>query len=332
MYFTNSNSPFLREALFIKKNKQRWEKVQQQPALDADEMAANFTRLVDDLAYAKTFYPGSKVTRFLNSQAAKIYLGIYKNRKEESNRLAKFWKYDLPLTIRRHHTVLLFSFIVFTVFFAVGFFSAGHDETFVRDVLGDGYVNMTEKNIQEGHPFGVYNSGNSFWMWVGIMINNIIVSLMYFVKGLALGIFSVTAMIKEAMRLGAFEQFFFAHGFGLQSVLVISIHGILEISSIIISCAAGVVMGKSLLFPGTQTRLAAWKRGTKDGVKIVIGLVPVFAIAAFFEGFVTRHAAMPRWLSLLILLLSLSFVTGYFVLYPIILEKKRSSISSETTP
>ncbi|MEJ0101780.1 MAG: hypothetical protein WDO19_04100 [Bacteroidota bacterium] len=65
--------------------------MQQDPSREADEMAKDFTQLVDDLAYAKTFYRSSKVTQFLNSQAAKIYLDIYKNRKEESNRLVNFW-------------------------------------------------------------------------------------------------------------------------------------------------------------------------------------------------------------------------------------------------
>jgi len=295
--------------------------VQQDPSREADEMAKDFTQLVDDLAYAKTFYRTSKVTQFLNSQSAKIYLDIYKNRKEESNRLVKFWKYDLPLTIRKHHRVILFTFIIFCVFFAVGFFSSSHDESFVREVLGDDYVSMTEKNIEEGNPFGVYKSGNSFWMWIGIMINNIMVSLTYFVKGIFLGVLSVTSMVLEAMRLGAFEQFFFGKGVGLQSVLIVSIHGVLKIFSIIVSSAAGVVMGTSYLFPGTMTRLKAFKRGTKDGVKIVIGLIPFFAIAAFFEGFVTRHSEMPKWLSGFLLLTSVSFILWYFVIYPIRLQK-----------
>jgi hypothetical protein len=66
----------LREALFIKKNKDRWLKDQHMPPDDPDEMAASFTQLVDDLAYAKTFYPSGKVTHYIP-----IYLDIYKNRK-----------------------------------------------------------------------------------------------------------------------------------------------------------------------------------------------------------------------------------------------------------
>ena len=285
-------------------------------------MASEFTRLIDDLGYAKTFYPTSKVTQYINSLATRIYLNIYKNRKEESNRLFNFWKYDVPLTIRKHHLTLLFTFILFILFFAVGFFSAANDANFTRDVLGNNYVDMTEENIEEGNPFGVYRSGNSFLMWLGLMINNIMVSLMYFAKGIFFGILSIYSMIKEAIRLGAFEHMFFAKGLGAKAAVTVLIHGMLELTAIIIASGAGLVLGKSFLFPGTISRWKALQIGVKDGVKIVIGLMPVFAIAAFFEGFVTRNYNMPILLSAVLLLISASFIIGYFILYPMRLQKR----------
>lgn len=309
--------------MFIKRNKDRWEKVQQGAATDPDEMATNFIQLVDDLAYAKTFYPTSRVTHYINSLAARIYLGIYQNRKEESNRIVNFWKRDLPLTIRKHHGVILFSFIIFAVFFSIGFFSSMKDDSFVRQMLGDDYVNMTEENIENGNPFGVYQSGSSFLMWVGFMINNIMVSLMYFVRGIAFGVLTITALMKESVRIGAFEYMFYAKGLGGQAVVTILLHGLLELTAIIIACAAGIVLGKSFLFPGTIKRLDALRQGAKDGVKIVIGLMPVFAVAAFFEGFVTRHYKMPLFLSLSLLAVSATFVIWYFILYPVRLQRKK---------
>ena len=87
-------------------------------------MARDFVQLVDDLSYAKTFYPSSRVTRYINALASKIYLGIYQNRKEESNRLVRFWKYDVPLTVYKHWRIMLFSFFVFFLFYTVGFYTA----------------------------------------------------------------------------------------------------------------------------------------------------------------------------------------------------------------
>jgi uncharacterized membrane protein SpoIIM required for sporulation len=314
----------LREALFIKKNKDRWERVTHMPSDDPDEMAKDFTQLVDDLAYAKTFYPNGKVTKFINTRAAAIYLGIYKNRKEENNRLVTFWKYDLPLTMRKHHGTMLFAFLLFAVFFAVGFFLAKQDESIVRQVLGDGYVDLTQDNIDKGNPFGIYQSGNAVLTWLGIMVNNIIVSLQYFVKGILVGIPTVISLIGEAIRIGAFEQFFFSRGLGLQSILTVFIHGTLEITAIIIAGGAGIVLGKSILFPGTVKRIDSVRTAAKDGVKIVIGLLPVFIVAAFFEGMVTRHYTMHWIFSGSILLASAGFIIWYFVVYPILLQKKLS--------
>jgi uncharacterized membrane protein SpoIIM required for sporulation len=277
-------------------------------------------QLVDDLSYAKTYYPTSRVTKYINALASKIYLGIYQSRKEESNRLLRFWKYDVPLTVNKHGRIMLFSFFVFALFYTVGFFTAKQDPTFIREVFGNRYVDETEKNIAEGNPFGIYQGGNSFFMWIGIMINNIIVSFIAFGKGILLGLFSLQALGKEAMRVGVFNYMFFAKGHGTGFVLAVMIHGLLELTAIIMACAAGVVMGTSYLFPGTQSRMNAFKEGVKDGVKIVVGLIPVLTLAAFYEGFVTRYYKMPVVLNLFILLSSAALIAYYFIMYPMKLK------------
>ena len=292
-------------------------------------MAKDFTQLVDDLAYAKTFYPSSKVTRYINSEASKIYLSIYKNRKEESNRLVTFWKYDLPLTIRKHHKVVFFVFIVFLIFFSIGFFVSQQDEGVARDFFGDRYVDKTLENIAEGNPFGIYESGNPFLSWLLLMIHNIRVSLLMFAAGIFAGIPSLYLLAQNAAMVGIFDQFFAAKGLGIQFFLVVFVHGTLELTAIIISGAAGLVLGKSFLFPGTIRRIDAFKQGAKDGVKIMIGLMPVFALAAFFEGFITRLYNDVSVLTTIITSMSVVFVVWYFVIYPIRLGKKMTSQLNE---
>jgi uncharacterized membrane protein SpoIIM required for sporulation len=314
----------LREGLFIKKNKERWEKINSQLATDADEMAGDFTRLLDDLSYAKTFYPFSKVTRYINALASRIYLSIYKNRKEESNRLVTFWKYDLPLTIHKHHRVVFFSFIVFMIFFSIGFFTSMQDENMARTIMGDHYVNMTEENIENGNPFGVYETGNPFLSWLGLMIHNIKVSFLIFVSGLFCAVPSIYLLGQNAVMVGVFDHFFMVRGFGVDFFLVVFVHGTLELTAIIIAGAAGIVLGKSFLFPGTVKRLDAFKQGAKDGVKIMIGLIPVFALAAFFEGFITRLYNDISVLTTIIFFLSVLFVIWYFIIYPARLARKKS--------
>src|ERR1044072_1250232 len=108
--------------------------------------------------------------------------------------------------------------------------------------------------------------------------------------------------------LGVFEYMFFQHDLGFKSILVVFKHGTLEISALILAGCAGLIMGNSILFPGSYTRLQSFMQATKDAVKILISLVPIFITAAFFEGFVSRHTGMPVWLNLLILAISLLFI------------------------
>lgn len=313
----------MREGLFIKKNKARWDKIQQGLSADADETARDFVQLVDDLSFAKTFYPTSRATKYINGLASKIYLGIYQNRREESSRLLRFWKYDVPLTVYKHWRIMLFATFVFALFYTVGFFTAKHDPSFVREVFGAEYLQKTEDNIEAGNPFGIYQSGDSFWMWIAIMINNIIVSFKYFGEGLVLGIFSLKELGQESMRVGVFNYLFFSKGMGDRFVLAVMIHGLLELTAIVLACAAGAVMGTSYLFPGTRSRLDAFKEGVKDGVKIVVGLVPVLMVAAFYEGFVTRYYNMPLPLNLLLLASSAAFIVFYFIVHPYRLAQKQ---------
>src|SRR5882762_135715 len=182
---------YVREGLFIKKNIDKWKDYQYKPATDPDEMADQFTELVNDLGYSKTFYPHSKVTQYLNGLASRIYLGIYRNKKERASRILSFWKTELPTIVRRYHREIFYSFLVFTLFAVLAAFSAAHDETFVRGVLGDRYMDMTEDNIAKGDPFGVYKQENQWSMFTWIAVNNIKVSFMVFVCGFLLSIGTV---------------------------------------------------------------------------------------------------------------------------------------------
>jgi uncharacterized membrane protein SpoIIM required for sporulation len=180
---------------------------------------------------------------------------------------------------------------------------------------------MTEANIAKNDPFAVYKQQNEFLMFLYIGGNNIYVALVTFVSGVFASVGTVFALFRNGIMLGSFQYFFFSKNLGMASILVIWIHGTLEISSIVIAGAAGLVLGNSILFPKTFSRIESLKRGAKHGMKIAIGLVPIFIVAAFFESFVTRHTEMPMWLSVSILAASLIFIIWYVIIYPNKLSK-----------
>jgi uncharacterized membrane protein SpoIIM required for sporulation len=316
----------VKEITFLNQNADKWQQfetlISTKGNSDPDLMADLFIQITDDLSYSKTNYPKSKTTQYLNSIAARVHQEIYKNKKEKSNRIASFWKYELPFIFKNSQKQLLYAFLIFSVSMLIGIVSSAYDDSFVRLILGDRYVNMTLDNIDKGDPMAVYKSMNQIDMFLGITINNIQVAFMCFALGLFFSFGTGAVLFYNGIMLGSFQYFFYAKGLLLPSMLTIWIHGTLEISAIVIAGCAGLVVGNSLLFPKTYSRSVSFIKGAKQGVKIVVGLVPVFIVAGFLESFVTRYTQMPIWLSLLIIGGSLFFIIWYFIIYPVVLNRR----------
>ena len=311
----------MNESSFIKQNKKKWGNfesiIKGGMQCPTDQQAEIYIKLMDDLSFARTHYSNSNLTTYLNSLASSMHLSIYKNKKEESNRFINFWKIELPQIMSESLRYVLISFVIFSVSGIIGALSAAHDDTFVRLIMGDQYVNMTLANIEKGDPMAVYKQMGQTEMFLGITFNNVKVSFIVFVTGVFTSIFSAFLLFQNGIMLGAFQYFFYQKGLLMTSVLTIWIHGTLEISAIVIAGAAGIIMGNGILFPGTFSRMESFKRNARKGLKIVVGLVPVFILAGFLEGFVTRMTEMPDIIKIAIILGSAIFVFIYFIFIPI---------------
>ncbi|MBC6435917.1 stage II sporulation protein M [Nostoc sp. HG1] len=181
-----------------------------------------------------------------------------------------------------------------------------------------------------GISYSFHASMESTSMFFAIAFNNIGVAIATFALGIFLCVGTIVKLFQTGLMLGSFEYYFFSKGLGFKSILVVFLHGTLEIWAIVIAGAAGLILGNSILFPKTFTRSVSLLKGGKDGVKILIGLIPVFIVAAFIEGYITRYANMPIALSSSILISSLLFIVWYFILYPMRLRRRiENSIANE---
>ncbi len=310
----------MKEVTFIRRNIEKWkniEKVVEKAArLSPDQLADAYTDLTADLAFAQTHYPNSRITIYLNNLASALHNEIYRNKKERWSRIITFWMREVPLTMYDARRELLVSFIIFIVSVLIGILSTAYDPDFVRLILGDRYVDMTLNNIANGTPMAVYGSSSETPMFLGITFNNIMVSFYCFVMGIFTSFGTGYVLFTNGIMVGAFQAFFYQHGLLWESSLAIWLHGTLEISAIIVAGAAGLALGNGWLFPGTYSRLESFRRGAKRGMKIVVGTIPIFIMAGFIEGFLTRHTELPDILRLGIILLSLAFIIFYYIYLP----------------
>jgi uncharacterized membrane protein SpoIIM required for sporulation len=309
----------MREAAFVKLNQKRWlefEKKLNSGKAQPDMLAEIFIQLTDDLSFARTQYPDSRTTKYLNSLTSKFHLEIYKNKKEDKNRFITFWRYELPEVMWGVRKPMAYAFLIFIVSILMGVVSTLNDDTFVRLIMGDDYVNMTLENIKNGNPTNVYARDSQMDSFFMITLNNIYVSFRIFVFGVFTSLLSGFMLFYNGIMVGTFFTFFYAENQAAQGLPVIMLHGTIELTSIVIAAAAGFVMGNSILFPGTYSRLESFKLGAVTGMKMIVGLVPFFIVAGFIESFITRYAFMHWSFKVLIIGVSAGIMIYYFILYP----------------
>lgn len=310
----------MKEVTFIRRHIEKWKEtekvVEQAKRLSPDQLANAYTDLTADLAFAQTHFPASRITIYLNNLASALHNEIYRNRREKWTRIITFWTQEVPQTMYDARRELLVSFLIFIASTLIGILSAANDPDFVRLILGNGYVDMTLNNIANGEPMAVYNGSSEVPMFLGITFNNVMVSFNCFAMGILTSFGTGYMLFSNGVMIGAFQTFFYQQGLLGESMLAIWLHGTLEIWAIIVAGAAGLALGNGWLFPGTYSRLASFRRGAKRGLKIVIGTVPVFIMAGFIEGFITRHTELPNALRLGLILISLAFILFYYIYLP----------------
>lgn len=310
----------MREKRFVDQNKEEWARFEQitssKESINPAEISDLFSKITGDLSYARTHYPKRSIRVYLNHLAQRIFLRLYRQRGTKFKNFKKFWTDDLPLALYHAKKELNLSLIFFLGSMAIGILSSVHDPEFPAVILGGDYVEMTERNIAEGNPMGVYKTSDEFDMFFRITLNNLMVAFRTFVLGAFFGIGTLIIMLYNGIMVGTFQYFFIERDLLQESFLTIWMHGALEISSIVIAGAAGLTMGRGLLFPGTLPRRHAFILGARRAMKIMVGLVPLFILAGFIEGFFTRLTEMPDLLRGSFILMCFAFVGAYFWWYP----------------
>ncbi|KOS07931.1 hypothetical protein AM493_19120 [Flavobacterium akiainvivens] len=323
----------MREVAFIKQNKEKWLEFEQaifgKAKKNPDDLASLYIQLVNDLSYAQTYYPKSKTVTYLNHLAAITYQKIYKTKREDTNRIVHYFKTEVPLIMYEYRRYVLYAFLLFFTFVGLGVLSSTKDDTFIRLILGDGYVNMTLENIKEGNPVAVYKSGSNWGSAIGITLNNLRVGAIMFTTGLLAGLGTFYCLFQNSVMLGAFQYMFYEQKVFWASVRGIWIHGAMEIFGMVIEAAAGFILGASILFPKTFSRLTSFKTGFRNSLKIWFSTIPFTIAAGMLEGFITRYSIdMPNWLSVFIILSTLSIISWYYLVYPFQVNRKLKKLSA----
>jgi len=317
----------MREVAFIKQNKEKWlefeEVLSNNQNKSSDEIASLHIKIMNDLVYAQTYYPKSKVTKYLNKLAKGSFDKVYDSKRRDKNPFYYFFLEKVPLLCYKYRKYLYLSFAFFFLCFFIGLVSTFNDDTFARYILGNHYVDQTLENIESGDAMAIYKSGSNWGSFIGIYNNNQRVGLNMFLSGLFLGLGTGYYVIVNGIMVAVFQSFFYQHNTFWDSIQGIWIHGTYEIFAMIIEAGAGYIIGGSILFPGSLKRFESFKIGFKDAFYIFISTIPFTIIAAFLEGYITRYSnMMPSFVCYSIILFCLITISYYYLILPYRVSRK----------
>jgi uncharacterized membrane protein SpoIIM required for sporulation len=116
-------------------------------------------------------------------------------------------------------------------------------------------------------------------------VNNFQVSFFAFSGGILLGLGTIYVLVSNGFMLGVLAAGVTSTSAGVQFWAFVAPHGVIELPAIIISGAAGLLIGQALVDPGPYSRLDALRVAGREAAVIMLGVISFLAVAGIVEGF-----------------------------------------------
>jgi uncharacterized membrane protein SpoIIM required for sporulation len=302
---TGTEAAHVQEREFIASGRQSWERLAAAveetrkrgvrrvgaPALRA--MHDEYRRAAADLAYAQTHFPGSTTQAYLNRLVGQAHAELYG---AAPHRLATAWRFlarDYPRLLRREWRSIAVAGGLMVGAAIAGWIAVHTDATFGKLLLPEAFRDVSPGGLGATQRANAAAADLYPLMGAQIGVNNVQVAIMAFAGGITFGVLTVYAMLQNGVMIGVLGALFTGAGVGLPFWALIAPHGSLELPAIVIAGGAGLKMGAALLFPGDLPRGAALKAAAPVAARLLLGTVPLFALAAAIEGFFTPTAVSP---------------------------------------
>jgi uncharacterized membrane protein SpoIIM required for sporulation len=200
----------------------------------------------------------------------------------------RFFVRDWPRAVRALWRETVVSAGIFVLAAAVAFMLVMRDVTyfnsFLPPALAQGRTPETPtKLLNDALHHGGWADALATFASV-LFTHNSQVALSVFALGVMCCIPSALMLAQNGVGLGALAAAYVRHGLGVDFFGWILIHGVTEISAIILAAAAGFRLGWTVLFPGERSRLAALRAEGQLAATVMAGVVVMLLVAGLLEG------------------------------------------------
>jgi uncharacterized membrane protein SpoIIM required for sporulation len=258
-------------------------KIRNASASDIAEMVRLYQQASTDLSVVRGTYRDGALIAYLSGLVSTAGTAIYGSRPRRWRDIARFFSLDFPAAVyRARKFVALAAALTFIPAVLMGVWidqSPTAAERAAPPALRDAYIN---------HEFeDYYESEHASQFATKVYTNNVGVAITAYAMGIFGGIPTAYILVSNGASVG-FAGGLFTH-FGQAGKFwgLITPHGLIELTSVVLAGGAGLQVGWALIAPGDRKRSTALREEGRRAIVMIFGLFFSLAIAGFIEGFVT---------------------------------------------
>ena len=292
----------LRSAEFRKARENGWQKLEGMvgrvekdgisvlSASEVTEISTLYRSAVSSLSVARNIALDRNLLLYLENLTLRAYLVVYGPRTGMLRNMTDFIIFTWPRAVRTLRRQLLIITILFVVGAVAGYAMTMTDinnyHLFVPErVAGSRVPSSTREELRED----LFSEWRGFISTFIVFANSLFrhnagVGLLSFGLGFLLGVPTILLAMYNGALLGAFIALHASKGLGIDCVAWLSIHGVTEITAILLMSAGGIAIAEKIIFPGESSRLESLRSGGRDASRLAVGGVLMLFIAGIIEG------------------------------------------------
>jgi uncharacterized membrane protein SpoIIM required for sporulation len=286
---------------FVAARSERWSKLQRlidglrrrKSVGGTPEFPRLYRQVCQDLALARRRMYGRELALDLNQLALDGREQLYRPAGRFLPRILDFFLRGFPRLVRGEAKLFWLAAALYVVPLAAMIVYAHTRPEVLYAVLDPEQVAEFEEMYDPADTAagGGRESGSDVAMFGFYIMNNVGADFRFFAGGLAWGLGTILLLVFNGLFHGAVFGHLMHIGYDSTLFPFIIGHASFELTAMLISSAAGLRLGHTVLAPGRRTRTRALREVGSRCLLLLLGAAAMTMIAAFIEGFWSPSAA-----------------------------------------
>ena len=258
---------------------------------DARDLAILYRQAMNSLSVARSISLDKSLLDYLEALCCRAYLAVYAPQERLGGLVSRTLTRSIPNAMRRSGMALLLSFLALALGTLTGYLLFLEDQTWYNTFMpgslaGGRGINSSREQLLDVIYGGAGDGLDQLGAFAAFLFShNTRIAIFAFSLGVLVCLPSFALAAYQGLILGVFYALHVDRGIGWDLFGWLSIHGVTELSAIVIATAGGFRLGLAVLFPGPLRRRDALKNEGRDACLLAIVAALMLVAAGLLEGF-----------------------------------------------